>query len=153
MLQYANLVHNPVYQIDWPIRRGRQLLLAKVRMPIGRIGIFSSDVCQKSFTMKLGLEAHKDMHTGVRPFVCQKTFQRKYDLGPVMSGFGFVGVRVGANPKTANFQHFHYFTCQWGFHPDSHAYKLTINYSMIIEIKRWPVLVILLRSVEKPRRS
>ncbi len=29
-----------VDQVHWHIRRGRQLLLAKVRMPIGRIGIF-----------------------------------------------------------------------------------------------------------------
>ncbi len=32
--------------------------------------------------------------------------------------------------------------CQWGFHPDSQACKLTMNYSIIVEKRRWPVSVI-----------
>ncbi len=38
-LQYPTKLHI-IHQVHWHRRRGRQLLLAQVRMLIGRIGIF-----------------------------------------------------------------------------------------------------------------
>ncbi len=74
-----------VDQVHWHIRRGRQLLLAKVRMPIGRIGIFLYKIYLTRFVERMHVDNLSKLCDGTYvTFSYIQIHSRKTLLAPVV---------------------------------------------------------------------